>query len=151
LKIKNAKLLVKNDGDCSGTTFGCSECPYESVWTKVGDCKNKDVLAYVTKWLRDNDNTQRILCAAIWFDDGIVHVHQPKNIQTGFVICGRRHHNCFATLSAITDKRHFEFEKEQGFLTNDDMFMNRVDAAKVAFEAKQTDEIKKELFSEDLY
>ena len=37
---------------------------------------------------------ERILCAAIWYNDGKKHVHQPINIETGFVICGRRHHNC---------------------------------------------------------
>ena len=32
------------------------------------------------------DNTREyILCAAIWFDDGVVHAHQPKNIDIGIV------------------------------------------------------------------
>ncbi len=27
-----------------------------------------------------------------------LHDFQPKNIESGFIICGRRHHNCFATM-----------------------------------------------------
>lgn len=42
-----------------------------------------------------------ILCASIHFDDGKVHEHQPKNIKTGFVVCGRRHHNYYNTLQSI--------------------------------------------------
>jgi len=38
-----------------------------------------------------------ILCAAIWCNDGKKHVHQPRNVPKGFVIGGRRHHNCFIT------------------------------------------------------
>ena len=38
-----------------------------------------------------------ITCSAIWFKDGIKHDHQPFNIETGFVICGHSHHNCFMT------------------------------------------------------
>jgi hypothetical protein len=39
-----------------------------------------------------------ILCAAILVEDGEEHLHQPRNIKTGFVICGRRHHNCYRIL-----------------------------------------------------
>lgn len=33
-----------------------------------------------------------IICAANHYDDGKKHPHTPKNIEQGFVICGRRHH-----------------------------------------------------------
>jgi hypothetical protein len=42
-----------------------------------------------------------IICSALYYNDGASHLHQPKNIDTGFVICGRRHHNCYGTLAAI--------------------------------------------------
>lgn len=44
-----------------------------------------------------------ITCSAIWFKDGIHHDHQPFNIETGFVICGHRHHNCFMTAYILND------------------------------------------------
>lgn len=101
-------------------------------------------------------NNEYILCSAIWFDDGKEYLYQPKNIKTGFVICGRRHHNCYATLSAIvknddTIQNHLQYEKIQGFLTNKDQFVDRRDATVVAFLANQIEEMKYELFSEDLW
>lgn len=34
---------------------------------------------------------ERILCAAIWFKDGNKYEHQTKNVDSGFVVCDRRH------------------------------------------------------------
>lgn len=95
-----------------------------------------------------------ILCAAIWFDDGEKHVHQPVNIETGLVVCGRRHHNCFATLAIISDdklqKLNLRKKSTQGFITNTDRFVDRIEAAKIAFNAAQS-KLTDTLFSEDLY
>ncbi len=94
-------------------------------------------------------NKEYILSSAIWFDDDKQYYHQPKNITTGFVVCGRRHHNCFATLSSITKdddtkiQAHLLYEKEQGFLTNTDRFVDREEGGKIAFNAGQTTELKK--------
>ena len=102
---------------------------------------------------------ERILCAAIWFDNGKAFVHQPNNIKTGFVVCGRRHHNCFAVFSAMrdyatgtTDKDidNYPKEIEQGFLTSLDRFVDRREAGEIAFKANQSKETNC-LFSEDLY
>ncbi len=38
-----------------------------------------------------------ILSAANYYNDGKKHEHQPNNIEIGFVVCGRRHHNCIGT------------------------------------------------------
>ena len=97
-----------------------------------------------------------ILCAAIWFDDKKQHTHQPKNIETGYVICGRRHHNCFITAHILTgDTSYVKYEKEQGFITNLDRFVDRVEGRKIAFEAGQLAgrdvSSRDKLFSEDLY
>lgn len=102
-----------------------------------------------------------ILCAAIHFDDKKIYVHQPINISTGFVVSGRRHHNCFAlyhatqllkgTIDGDIGKKHYEFELEQGFLTSLDRFVDRTEGGEIAFKANQTKEQKKVLFSEDLY
>lgn len=96
----------------------------------------------------------KILCAAIHFDDGIFHISQPKNIQSGFVICGHRHHNCFHLLSFLVTKEQFIFfnrNRVQGFLTDTNEFVTREIAAKIAKDAGQISEETDRLFSEDLY
>lgn len=97
-----------------------------------------------------------ILCAAIWFNDDKEYIHQPKNIKTGFVITGRRHHNCVSTLQ-IMNKKVLDFvingkrKYIQGFITNLDRFVDRKEASIIAFNAGQINKINKQLFSEDLY
>lgn len=101
----------------------------------------------------------KILCSAIYIDDGKIHVHQPKNIKTGFVVCGRRHHNCFITLQLIFKELEniIPYKKEekviQGFLTTDDRFLNREESFKVAEKANQLKNnlIGSVLTSEDLW
>ena len=93
-----------------------------------------------------------IICSAILFKDGKQHVHQPFNIESGFVICGHRHHNCFMTASILNeDKKIQGYEDIQGFLTNENIFVDRKEAGRIAFEAGQTDVLISELYSEDLY
>lgn len=96
----------------------------------------------------------KILCAAIHFNSGIFCISQPKNIHTGFVICGHRHHNCFHTLSFLVTKEQFIFLKAnsvQGFLTDTNEFVTREEAAIIAKDAGQIKENYSRLFSEDLY
>lgn len=38
---------------------------------------------------------EHIICAAIWINDKIKHQQQPTNVEIGFVVCGRRHNNCY--------------------------------------------------------
>lgn len=97
-----------------------------------------------------------ILCSAIHFDNKVqkdVFQHSPVNITSGFVLCGRRHHNVFAQLPAlkfqISDMKNYT--TTQGFLTNEDRFLDRGEALIVAYKAKQTDKCIGELFSEDLW
>jgi hypothetical protein len=98
-----------------------------------------------------------ILCAAILVEDGEEHLHQPRNIKKGFVICGRRHHNCYRILEKIpgVDKLNVG-RKNQGFLTNLDRYIDRKEAfqiAKAAGQCLQPDLINENigLTSEDLY
>ena len=97
-----------------------------------------------------------ILCAAIWFNDGKNYIHQPKNIKEGFVLTGRRHHNCIGTL-VIMNKKITDFVVKgnrnyiQGFITSEDRFVYRKEGGKVAYEAGQIDKENDYLFSEDLY
>lgn len=95
-----------------------------------------------------------ILCAALYFYEEKVYVHQPKNIKSGFVVCGRRHHNCFITLRMIKEE-YVAMYISEGFITNTDRFVSREEAYKIAFEAGQIKdkEISNTpyLVSEDLY
>ena len=97
--------------------------------------------------------SEYILCAAIWFDDGKKYAHQPKNIETGLVFCGWRHGCIFAQIGGSVKERQELgiYEKEQGFLTNENRFVDRKEAGKIAFRALQTKELHDTLFSEDLY
>ena len=79
-----------------------------------------------------------ILCAAIYINDGEKHEQQPENIDIGFVICGRRHHNCYQTIKdlsgqSVNDKygellkslSTEEIRKHQGFITSLDRYVDR--------------------------
>jgi hypothetical protein len=103
-----------------------------------------------------------ILCAANHYNDGKKHTFAPKNIEIGFVVCGRRHHNCIEIFAMIVGFPYSESSleirrsEEQGFLTNTDRFVNRKEAYAIAIEAGQVsgnnvDIGNDELYSEDLY
>lgn len=84
-----------------------------------------------------------IICAANHYDDGIKHTHSPKNIESGFVICGRRHHNCIGVFVQIVGFPYSEEANKlhqteiQGFLTNTDRFVTRKEAYIIAFNVDQ--------------
>ncbi len=101
-----------------------------------------------------------ILCAAIHVKDCNTHENQPKNIKSGFVITGRRHFNCYYTLSLMGDGYNkFMIGREgQGFVTSEDRYVDRKEAYKIAFAADQITgpnkgcpENEMGLSSEDLY
>lgn len=96
-----------------------------------------------------------IICSAIWFRNGISYYaskEMPINIIEGFVATGRRHSNCFKTLSLIFDSETVQhFECEQGFLTSSNYFVTRKEAAEIAFQAGQVKDQSHTLISEDLY
>ena len=104
-----------------------------------------------------------IICSAIWFNDSKEHNHQPKNIKSGFVISGRRHHNCYASFQSIGKSLGYdktlivkkgvslEERETQGFLTNTDLFVDRKEGGEIAYKAGQTQILLTRLFSEDLY
>lgn len=101
------------------------------------------------------DNTKRyILCAAIHWDDGEIHINQPKNIKTGFVVCGRRHNDIFMTLHIMGYDR-LKHKSVQGFLTNDNGFFDRkvsYDLAKCVGQIVRTENMSgTRLTSEHLY
>jgi len=67
--------------------------------------------------------------------------------KDGIVYTGRRH--CYI----LRDVEPFGFLKdgEQGFVTDKGDFVNRKEAAKIAYECEQIPSPKRILFSEDLY
>ena len=111
---------------------------------------------------RDEQDEQQeyILCAAIWYKEIPLikpdclseRGQNPYNVDRGAVFCGWRHFNCIMIKSAITGLRDAECgEFEQGFLTNKNRYVDRKEGGQIAFDAGQTKELKKTLFSEDLY
>jgi hypothetical protein len=93
-----------------------------------------------------------ILCAAIWYNTGDKHELQPYNIETGFVVAGRRHCDCYATVKALVGmdevkklkmlnaERTMSLEDHrmhQGFLTSKNRYVDRKEAWKIAKENNQ--------------
>lgn len=92
-----------------------------------------------------------VICSAIHYDDGKEYVHQPFNIKTGYIVAGRRHHNCITTHAYLTGKKSGNEGSVQGFLLNTGAFVDREAAAIIAFESGQIENQKEKLFSEDIY
>lgn len=84
-----------------------------------------------------------IICAASYYDDKKKHSVTPINIITGFVVCGRRHKNCYEIFKQITsystsqDAIILEATEKKGFLTNTNRFVDRKEAYTIAFNADQ--------------
>ena len=76
-----------------------------------------------------------IICAAIWINDKTEHTQQPENIEIGFVVCGRRHHNCYQTIKDLKgdvneyfkslNYKDEDYRDHQGFITSLDRYVNR--------------------------
>jgi hypothetical protein len=102
---------------------------------------------------------ERIYCAAIWYKELPTAKYMPKNIDKGIVVEGHRHADIIRTMVNLIGKRtctngeDCTGESEQGFVTNTNRFVNRVEAMKIAIEANQLIEETtfSELYSEDLY
>ena len=100
---------------------------------------------------------EKIVCAAVYFKDGKEYPHQPRNIESGIVISGLRHCNCFATAKAINLTQRTEYS--QGFITTNHRYVDRSEAYDIAEKQNQFlddprvphGKHKRELFSEDLY
>jgi hypothetical protein len=102
--------------------------------------------------------TPYILCAAIWYKNiPLVKVFDnvlPVNCDRGIVFCGHRHPHCMYSMVSITGKRSTTpevGEYVQGFLTSDNRFVDRQEAATIAWDANQIDSPRTVLYSEDIY
>lgn len=102
--------------------------------------------------IKTSKNREFIICAAIHcIKTKTKYVHQPKNIETGFVVCGRRHSNALITVNMIKGFRVDIDNHIQGFMTSWDNFVNRKEAGEIAFKAGQIPKETDCLMSEDLY
>jgi len=102
---------------------------------------------------------KRIYSAAIWYKDLPTAQYMPTNIEHGIVVEGHRHADIIRTVLNLTGKRSVSNapdgvgETVQGFVTNDNEFVNRVEAMKIARAAGQliAETNFNKLYSEDIY
>lgn len=108
---------------------------------------------------------EKVLCAAIYYNDGQTYEHRVINKNVGFVVCGYRHADCIETFKFIADGFRYPYnaimlrkEEVMGFITNTNRFVDRQEAYKIAFAADQMigpnkgyPENEIGLTSEDLY
>jgi len=107
---------------------------------------------------------EKILCAAIWYKELDSQTFFAKNIDKGLLVCGHRHSHCIDIVKTLAGLRTVRFgpdsvgETVQGFLTNTNRFVDRVEGYDIALKANQVnDRVSKRelgegcLFSEDLY
>lgn len=82
-----------------------------------------------------------IICAAVWWNDGVERNGLPINIKTGLVFAGWRHGNCFqgakAQIKEISEWSRFPHVS--GFLSSYGKFYDRAEAYRVALDAGQVE------------
>ena len=92
--------------------------------------------SYAKETAREQRDVERILCAAVNYKDQI--------------ICGYRHNDCIHIITEIYLNPRV-FTDMQGFLTSKKRFVNRKEAGKIAYDAKQIIKPTDCLLSKDLY
>lgn len=98
-----------------------------------------------------------IICSAIWYPNLETMTYLPENCDKGVVLCGLRHPQIIQQLAALTGKRTVTNALDgvgnfkQGFLTSENRFIERREAAIIAYRSGQLKEQKTELFSEDMW
>ena len=100
-----------------------------------------------------NGETEWVMCAANWVDDGIDYTFKPFNIDKGLVFCGHRHPQCFELMNGLYPHELWGGKIIQGFLTTKNRFLTRADALELVKETGQLkgDIIGGVLTSEDLW
>jgi len=96
-----------------------------------------------------------ILCSAIHFDDDKKYYNQPTRITSGFVVVGRRHMDILNITDILGVNKDIFNENNMvyGFITNDNIFVNRKMGLQIAKYSGQVskDLNVRELLSEHLY
>lgn len=93
------------------------------------------------------------MCSAIWFPNWKGHrdvFHRPSNIDRGIVLSGVGHAHCISQYNAITGQPMSDATGNvDGFITSVNRFVNRTEAARIAYDAGQVKELKDTIYSED--
>lgn len=88
------------------------------------------------KTARMIDQPERILCAAVHVDDLVERKNQC--VPTGYVVCGRRHSDCYITLKIIDSSlANVKGRDSQGFMTSKNRYVDRIEALAIAIEQDQ--------------
>lgn len=91
----------------------------------------------------------RIIASAIWYKDQPTAAYRPSNVEKGVVLCGFNHAQIIQQHVSIANKSQYQMgEHEQGFLTNDNRFVDRKEARIIAEAAGQ---LKEDFKRESLY
>jgi hypothetical protein len=158
-QIEEAKLYVQEQGLQTRGAYrnGESEISLPYLLAAYHHDKSVPVNSQV-------EDQERILCAAIWYDDGKEYRFQPVNIKSGIVVSGLRHPHCKIILNSwlYPNWQNDELEEqikndvnnkeEQGFITSKQRFVNRKEGAEIFQASGGTLKYQKhQLFSEDLY
>ena len=109
-------------------------------------------------------SVERVICAAVWFKTFPIlkeipsDILRPYNCDKGIVFSGHRHPHCIYQAVAISGKTQSELGQQnktviQGFLTNLNRFVDRIEGAKIALDNGQITKLEygSQLYSEDLY
>lgn len=112
-----------------------------------------DIYRITDRFIRVDTCGEYLFCAATWFSDQKTYACQPQNITHGVVFCGWRHACIFQQIGGLVSERialgiH---EQESGFLTNMNRFVDRKEAARIAYTTNHICSSKRILYSEDLY
>lgn len=80
-----------------------------------------------------------------------MRIKEAAIIHNGVIWTGRRHHNVIQKIIDEFGREAAPVKGKQGFVTECGKFLDRKEAARVAFEAGQVSKLYPILMSEDLY
>lgn len=109
-----------------------------------------------------NNEKEYVAFSAVWFktyprlkkiDNAFV---LPLNLTTGLVFYGLCHAHCYYTACEVSGKRTCQLgDREEGFVTNKNKFVNREEAFIIAVKQNQILDLNntrgKTLYSEDIF
>lgn len=98
------------------------------------------------------EKKERIQGAAIWLKNAPTPGAQHFQVHQGLVVVGVNHAQVISTIFNLSGKKLKDFSYEQGFVTSKKRFVDRKQALKIAWAARQVEptQVGDELYSEDL-
>lgn len=101
-------------------------------WKKINEVEAmlKIINNYVLRPIEIRKNEREfILCSAFHYDDGEQYKEQAVNIISGFIVCGRRHSDCYNIFELMCRCKDFDINKftkdKLGFITSTNRFVGR--------------------------